>query len=114
MARDSFQNRRQLYPKANAPAPHQKALYKFPPLAPPPEEKTENTMSAMQTAKKAKMMLQIIITPMRNRLLTNATGVARSIAIWEVMPAPDPGAGNPVVLMNNLLLDSFLPPGGDG
>jgi hypothetical protein len=60
------------------------------------------------------MMLQIIITPMRNRLLTNTTGVARSIAIWEVMPAPDPGAGNPVVLMNNLLLDSFLPPGGDG
>jgi hypothetical protein len=62
-------------------------------------------MSAMQTAKKPKRTLQIIVTAMRNRLLTNITGVARTIAIWEVMPAPGPGAGNPVVLMNNLLLD---------
>jgi hypothetical protein len=44
-------------------------------------------------------MLQIMVTPMRSRLLTNTTGVARYIAIWEVMPAPGPGAGNPVVLM---------------
>jgi hypothetical protein len=56
-------------------------------------------MSAMQTAKKAKMMLQIIVTPMRSRLFCTATGVARYIAIWEVMPAPGPGAGKPVVLM---------------
>jgi hypothetical protein len=64
----------------------------------------------MQTAKKAKRMLQIIVTPMSSLLLINITGVARYIAIWEVMPAPGPGAGNPGVLTSNLFLDLFGPP----
>jgi hypothetical protein len=64
-------------------------------------------MRAKQTAKKAKRMLQTIITPMRNRLLCITTGVARTIAIWEVMPAPGPGAGKPDVLMNDLFLNSI-------
>src|SRR5580692_9080092 len=103
MARASFQNRGHAYPKAKAATPHRKALNKFPPLE-PPEEKRENTMSAMHTAIRPKKMLQSIVKPRRNRLLRNTTGVARYISIWEVMPAPGPepcpGTGNPVVLIS--------------
>src|ERR1017187_6396647 len=99
MARPKAHRRGHIKPRANAAMPHPTPPHPRSAFSLPVGNTSENTISSMPIDMTAANRLPLIVSQQRNLLLRRTTGLKRLDSIWELMPAPGPGAGGSVVVM---------------